>query len=520
MAATAKRTRRKPETAVVRGVPMDLKQEIASLRGQVASELAARNVSGVKMYLGDIAEEQAPNLKSLHTRIDTLDRMANDPQVRGQLRAITMTMLSGIRWKVVGGSARARALVEANLLRKGPRRHWMATSFLDFLFEQMGCLIHGFSAFGVEWARPVDGRHLISRLAWLHPRTIDEDGWVIGPGDEFLGIRRSWTDGMGNTVARQFTPSEDLFLTCWDRRGPNWEGNAFIRPMFRPWVLGEMAEKIDIIDLQNRGVGIPVAKLSGAGGKKERDTLVEILKSLRGGSKERAFIVLEKEEEVNYLLSQGQAKDATGVLEYHRAQKVKAAGTEYFEQGNTATGSRAGASALATGFFINVDGIRVVLQDQLNHGAGDQPGVVERLVDRNFGPDEEMPEVVGSRVSPTEQLDNVPLIQDAIAKGVIPPNRKHANEMLDRLGWPELTEDEWDEATKAKTSVAVGGGPLGPGSPADGGPGRPPEAGPDEKGRDDADGNRLNLAEKKTADGGSPPRPRPASWPWLRSIAG
>ena len=136
----------------------------------------------------------------------------------------------------------------------------------------------------------------------------------------------------------------------------------------------------------------------------------------------------------------------------------------------------------------------------------------------DIGDDGEYPRIEGSRVSPTEQLDNVPLIQDAIAKGVIPPNLKIANEMLQRLGWPELTAKEWKEA-KAETMITpVPPTPPVP-SPAQGGPGRPSEAGPDDRGRDDKDSNRLKLTEKKTI-GDGPPSLSPVSWRWLRSTAG
>jgi hypothetical protein len=280
--------------------------------------------------------------------------------------------------------------------------------------------------------------------------------------------------------------------------------------MYKPWLLGEMAEKIEIIDLQNRGVGIPVAKLSGTGGTKERDTLIEILKSLRGGSKERAFVVLDKDESVEFLTSQGTVKDAGPVIAHHQMGIVKAAGTEYFE---SAASGRAGAAALATGFFVNVDGVRVHLEDMWNNGVGNMPGLVEELIDMNFDNVKEYPRIVGSRVSPTEQLDNIPLIQDATAKGVIPPNIKIANEMLMRLGWPELTKAEWEEAQAMKAQST-----LGPGSPAAGGPGRPNIAGPDPQGRNLPADVGLSDAQKKTPDTGEIPlRTRAASYPWLRS---
>lgn len=127
---------------------------------------------------------------------------------------------------------------------------------------------------------------------------------------------------------------------------------------------------------------------------------------------------------------------------------------------------------------------------------------------------EEYTVIQGSKPSPTEQLDNAPLMLDGIAKGLIPPTLKHANEYAEKLGWSQLSKAEWDEAmeTKARSSVT-----LGPGSPAQGGPGRPDGPGTDPRGRDDEDSQRMVMAEKKTLFGGSLPSARVRSWPWLRS---
>jgi len=471
----------------------------------------------MNLQLGDINEEYVPDLKTLANRIRIFERMSNDPQVRGQLRAVTMTMVSGVRWKVEGGDTQEmRDLVESNLIGTGDPSLACSSSWLDFLFESLGCLIYGFSLFGVT-RDIVDDYMVFTDLSWLHPRSVDEDGWVMDESDNLVAVRRSYADATGAYHAREPIGIDELFLMCWDRRGPNWEGNAFIRPMYKPWLLGEMAEKIDIIDLQNRGVAIPLAKLSGSGGVKERDTLVQMLKDMRGGSKERVFLVIDKESDISFLTSQGQARDAGPTLQYHGSRIVKAAGTEYFEQGNTATGSRAGASALATGFFVEVDAVRILIEDMINCGIRRMPGLVKQLIDMNFDGVKKYPRIVGSRVSPTEQLDNIPLIGDNVAKGVIPPHLKLANQILGRLGYELMSQEEWDAAMEAKKPVQT----LGPGSPADGGPGRPNVAGPDGQGRDDTNGRRLMMQEeKKTLPGEIPPMKRGASYPWLQSIAG
>jgi hypothetical protein len=484
-----------------------LNREIMNLRSQVGVEMG-RSVfggSGIKLNLHTIQEEYVPELFTLHGRLPILERMANDPVVRGQLNVISSALISGVRWKVEGGTAEQQDLLAANLLREGDRALWCLTSWTERLYEMLGCLIHGFAMFGKRVV-PVNGRQIYAEIKWLHPRSLEQgNAWVIDGSDNLIGVNRSFMDGTGRQV-REFRPAGDLFIVPWDRRGPNFEGNAFIRPMYKPWKMRELAEKIDLIDLQNRGVGIPIAKLASTGGTKERDQLVSILKHLRYGSKELAFIVIGNEEEVKFLTTDGNVREAQTILDGKAADVARVGITQYLESGNTQSGSRAASSSMSTGAFIHADSIRIRLEDAINFGVGSLPGLSEELQDLNFPNIKEYARITGSRISPTEQLDNIPLIGDMVQKQVIPPNMKLANEVLKRLGYPVMNEAEWAEARKSLTP-SIGG--------------RPDGAGTDQEGRDDENSRRFGLLEeKKTPDAGNRPTRRPASWPWMKSTPG
>lgn len=447
-------------------------EEIRALKSQIALEISQRNSGfsgGLNISLGDIQEEYVAELQPLKQRTRIFERMINDPHVRGQLRGIAMTLISGVRWKVDGGTQQQRDLLGANILRDGPPKWWATTSWYDRLYESLGMMIYGFALFGIT-RQIVDDKMILRNIKWLHPRSVDENGWIMDGADNLIEVRRTFHDATGMQFSRLPIAADDMFLMCWDRRGPNWEGNAFIRPMYKPWKFSELAEKIDIIDLQNRGIAIPVAHLSGAGGPKERDTLQEILRSLRGANKDRAFIVLEKDEKIDFLTSTGTAKSATEAIDRHHMGVAKAGGTEYSEVSSSISGAgRAAASVLATGFFINIDAIRIIIEDMINFGVGPLKGLSEMVQDPNFDTEAdkfEYARIVGSRVSPTEQFDNIPLIQDSVKAFLIPPSLKYANETARRLGWPEITQQEFDHGMEL----------MGKGSQVQG---RPGEAGAD-----------------------------------------
>lgn len=455
-----------------------INREIIALRREVGIELGRSSfgASGINLSPHAIQEEYVPELFTLHGRLPILERMANDPAVRGQLNAIYSALISGVRWKVEGGEPEQKDLVAANLLREGDPALWCLTSWNDRLFETLGCLIHGFSIFGKTWEPDVDGYAILRDIKWLHPRSLQPGNmWNMDAHDNLISVRRQYRDGLGKTVTEEL-PADRVFLVPWDRRGPNWEGNAYIRPMYKPWKMRELAEKIDIIDLMNRGVGIPLAKLSAQGGVKERDQLKSILANMRLGSKEQAFIVIGNDEEIKFLTSEGTARDAQPVLDGKAADISRVGMTQYLEAGNTQSGSRASSSSMSTGFFINVDSIRERLQDIINFGAGPLPGLVEELQNKNFDRPKEYTRIVGSRVSPTEQLDNIPMVGEMVAKGAIPAHFKLANDLLKRLGYEQMSQGEYDDAMQ-RPVPSIGG--------------RPTSIGTDEQGRDDTMSRRL-----------------------------
>jgi hypothetical protein len=102
-------------------------------------------------------------------------------------------------------------------------------------------------------------------------------------------------------------------------------------------------------------------------------------------------------------------------------------------------------------------------------------------------------------------LDNVPNILDAVQKGGLLHDLSVENHVRKALGVQQLTQDEFDDLKAQAQPKDLGG--------------RPPEVGDfdREDPRDDAEGRRFGMAEKKTPDGGSAPRPSGASWPWLKS---
>src|SRR5438445_4818223 len=119
-AAKARAIRERKRPVIIGGEDLGLQQEIKHLRDQIGQTINTMyGASGLHVTQGTIDEEYVPELKIHSGRAAIFEQMANDPIVRGQLRAISATLLSGVRWRIEDGDKDLREIISANILRQG-----------------------------------------------------------------------------------------------------------------------------------------------------------------------------------------------------------------------------------------------------------------------------------------------------------------------------------------------------------------------------------------------------------------
>lgn len=471
-------------------------------------------VSGLDVSLQKIEEERNPKLRDLTTRLNIFQEMGNDAKIAAQLRANILPIMSAVHWKAEGGSQEMRDLLDQNLLRKGDPQFWCETSWMQRVFEKLMCLHYGFSLHGKTWD-VVDGYRILRRLTYLHPRSL---GGILGAwewskdGSRLVAIHRKYDKPDGTLVPDERIPIEQIDATVWWQTGENWEGSSLIRPMYGAWVKKDLASKIAMIALMNGGVGIPMATGAPGDGVKQLASLKVIAGDLRGGSKERQFIALENGQKIELMTSNGNIVDASPIIADQNMDISSAGATDFMQAGQTQSGSRAGGAVMMVSYMQQLEAVKVWLQEQINHGAGYLIGSVEELIYENFSPEEirkeGCPQIVGSRVSATDQLDNVPNIIDAVQKGGLLHDVTIENYIRKALmpGAKEMTPEEFAKAKAANVPPpSLGGRPDSP-TPTD-----------RNEPRDDDMGRQYGTAQKKTSDGASRRSRSVASWPWLRS---
>jgi hypothetical protein len=475
-------------------------------------------ISGLEINLGKIEEEDNPSFRDLGTLLSMLQRMGNDAQIAAQLRANILPLFSAVQWRTEGGNQEMRDLIDQNILRKGDPRFWCETPWLQRLLEKLMCLHYGFSLHGKVWD-VVDGYRIYRSLTYLHPKSL---GGPHGPwewsedGTRLVAIHRRFRRPDQSQEPDERRLIDDIDACVWWQTGENWQGQSLIRPMVRSWVNKDLASKIGMIALMNGGVGIPMATGAPGQGVKQLGTLATMAKDLRGGDKSRNFIVLENGQKIELMTSNGNLVDASPVIAEQNMDIAAAGATNFMQSNQTQSGSRAGGSVMMVSYMQQLEAVKVWLQEQINHGAGYLPGLVEELITENFSPGQitkdGCPMIVGSRVSATEQLDNVPNIVTAVQQGALVADLTVDTYIRKALmpGSEPLTPAEFDKAKAQGGPLNLGGRPSSP-TPLD-----------QNNPRADKMGRQYGLqatAQKKTS-GASLPRKSPASWHWLTSTAG
>lgn len=502
------------QTNAIRRQQAATHRRILALAEKEADRASREYVSGINVNLQKIDEEYVPALKDLKGRVGILQQMGyGDAKIAAQLRANILPLFSAVRATVEGGTQEMRDLISQNLLRQGDPRFWCDTSWMQRLLERLMCLHYGFSLHAKTWD-VVDGYRIVRSLTYLHPKSL---GGPLGAwewdktGSRLVAIHRAYRLPDGSQISDERIDIEEIDATVWWMTGENWEGSSLIRPMYGAWKKKDLASKIAMIALMNGGVGIPMATMGERDGKSEQQSLKTMAADLRGGSKERNFLVLANGQKMEFLTTNGQIIDASPVIAEQNMDIASAGATDFMQAGQTASGSRAGGSVMMVSYMQQLDAVARWLQEQMNHGAGYLTGLTEGLIYENFDNVKECPEIKLSRVSPTEQLDNVPNISDCVQKGSITHDISVENHCRNALGVPTLTQKQFDDLKAAAAPPPNLGG-------------RPDSPTPTDKNepRDDSMGRQYGLSEEKKTpkDGGSRPNVKPASWRWLKSNPG
>lgn len=432
-------------------------------------------------------KEYNTKLQGLHG-LEQYDKMRkSDGTVRGTLRLMKTPVLSA-RWFMEPGGTKLKDKKAAEFVWKNLQGGIMSIGWNQVLQESLLMLDFGYYMFEkVYEERIVDGqvRDVLRKFAPRHPMDVeswvfDDNGGPVGvwmhslPGDvseaqrgpsPFVSDRGSPYPGMTNVPSQNvsgipgvsddhpysvFIPIEKLLVFTFDREAGNIEGMSVLRSAYKHWYYKEQLYKIDAIQKERHGIGIPVIKLP-MGYKSEDKIAAENLgRNIR--TNERAHIVLPPGWDLYMLKLEGTPMDCMKSIEHHDKLIEKNIVAYFLESKNDSD---------ADMFLKAVRYVADIICETFNNYC------IPQLVEYNF-PGAATPKLKVRRIGESADWRTLSFaIRNMIGAGVIVPDDRLEETMRDEMDLPEAD---------AASARVVNTPQAGPGSGAGGSTGPSPTA--------------------------------------------
>jgi hypothetical protein len=246
--------------------------------------------------------------------LEMYDRMRkSDGVVRGTLRVFKTPVLAG-RWFIeAGGDAKADKNA-ADFVWKC-LTEYMSISWPQLLQESLLQAEFGYYMFEKVWEeRVVDGKDRIvwSKLAPRHPMDVINWKYDANGGPLEVVMYPPTANPMDDNIV---IPIDKLLVFTHDREAGNIQGISVLRAAYKHWYFKEQLYKIDAIQKERHGIGIPVIKLPAGFTVTDKTLANEMGRNLR--TNERAHVVLPPNWDLIFAKMEGRHVDALASVKQH-----------------------------------------------------------------------------------------------------------------------------------------------------------------------------------------------------------
>jgi hypothetical protein len=397
----------------------------------------------------------------------------NDGTVRGTLRLIKTPVLSA-RWYVQPATQSVRDKNAAEFIENCLFKY-MSTSFPQFLTEALLMLDYGYYPF--EKVFRIDhpeapGKVVWKKLAPRHPLDIFTWNYDDNGGPDGIEVPNP-NQGMENVNVT--IPIDKLIVFTFDKEAGNIEGMSVLRSAYKHWYYKEQLYKIDAIQKERHGIGIPIIILPPNFTNADRQIAENIGRNLR--TNERAHVVLPPNWQIQFAKLEGQHVDALASADHHDGQIRANILGEWMKMG--------GSDEQQGVFLKSTRYIADIICDVFNKYA------IPQLIDYNFSR-VGYPELRARRIGESADWRTLSFaVRNMVGSGIIVPDDPLEEAMREEMDLPERdpetarivkTPQNKNEVPQAPTEQSAPNGiptvpptpPTAPGAPN---PPTPPQVG-------------------------------------------
>lgn len=456
--------------------------------------------------------------------LEQYDKMRkSDGTVRGTLRLIKTPVLSA-RWFIEPGGDRLMDKKAAQFIWKNLTGGLMTIGWNQVLQESLLMLDFGYYMFETVYyddlvdVRGFGQRTVLRKLAPRHP--MDVDRWVFDANGGPVGVwmnstpaAEGWFDsasgtfdpvanvsrglpailpgsspypGMTNIPSQNvsgipnmpgdefkvYIPIEKLLVFSFDREAGNIEGTSVLRSAYKHWYYKEQLYKIDAIQKERHGIGIPLIKLPMGYKDEDKRTAENLGRNIR--TNERAHIVLPPGWELSMLKLEGNPVDCLESVKHHDDEIEKNIVAHFLDKTSSSN-----TEVLSDMFLKSVRYVADIVCETFNLYS------FPRLTAFNYA-GAEVPKLKVRRIGESADWRTLSFaLRNLIGAGVVVPDDRLEETMRDEMDLPEADPDTSRVVATPQSGPGSGGpnnsGPAGarptptaPGLPRVGPPRQPP----------------------------------------------
>lgn len=396
--------------------------------------------------------EHVPELRDRNGLVQYYRMRRQDGIVRGA-QNLLKTPPRAARWHVDPASRSKRdeniaKFVEDNLFEK------LNVSWPKLLDDILLMCDYGYMIFEKVYQFDPDGRLRLRKLAPRHPLDVRE--WIYDAHGGPDGVLMESNSTLDPEHLGIYIPIEKIVIFSMEPEAGDLNGISFLRSVYKHWYYRETLFKIDAIQKERHGIGIPVIKLPLGWSADDKKLAENLGRNLR--TNERAHVVLPPGWEIMFAQLEGQMVDCMKSVEYHDKAIMANVLGPFLKDPSAKEDSM-------QMFYKSTRYIADAITDIFNRH------VIPQLVDFNFvlGPDRGYPKLRSRRIGEWEDVRTMTFaVRNLVGAGIIIPDDPLEEYMRHEIDMPPA-----DKATSREVATPQGG----PGAPQPS-PAQPPRQAP------------------------------------------
>jgi hypothetical protein len=423
----------------------------------------AGSVPDVRIPVDNFLKASSPSINRVEYNMDlrgmagrrVFDQMRrSDATVRMSLNVIKTPILAG-RWFIEPYDSKKRSQTIADFVWWNLQEA-MAMTWMNFIQEALLEMDFGFYAFEKVWSIKMYKKKpmVVCSLEPRHPLDIIQADYDTK--GRFQGFQM-WGNPYDAEVL--WMPMEKLIVFTYNGEAGDVEGISALRSVYKHWYYSENLYKIDGIQKERHGIGIPCVKLPLGHTPNDVVQADQIGRNLR--TNEKAHVVLPPNWDIMMLKLEGQHVDALASAHHHKHEIAKNVLAPFVDS------ERGLIDESTSNFFLKGSRHEAEMIAQTL-----TRGLIPELVDFNWPGVGEYPKLKVRRIGDTADWRTISFaVRNLVGSNILRPDDK-----LEEWFREEMDLSPVDEATVRQTATPQAPGTGGPGGTPGGA--RPPRQAP------------------------------------------